>query len=65
MSERPQPMAKKPSIDLELAKKKAAARERRLKKLLKEQQLREEKERLEMEKQNGRPGSDASSSSVR
>jgi len=58
-------MAKKPSIDLELAKKKAAARERRLKKLLKEQQLREEKERLEMEKQNGRPGSDASSSSVR
>lgn len=42
LAQRPQPQSKKPSIDLEQARRRTAARERRLKQQLKEKKLAEQ-----------------------
>ncbi|XP_067933193.1 uncharacterized protein [Watersipora subatra] len=66
MSERTlQPQAKKPSVDLELVKKRAAARERKLRQEQKNRQLEEQVRQLNASAADDRLSSDASSTSLR
>ena len=67
MSARPLPQSKKPSINLEQARKRAAARERKLKQQLKERLLEEEKEKVKEDEDDNedRVESETSSASVR
>lgn len=62
LAPRPQPQAKKPSVDLNLVKKKAAIREQKLKDKRRKEKLEEEQRQQMLEE---RSESEASSSSLR
>lgn len=65
MIERPQPQAKKPSIDLAQAKKRAAARELKLKQEVRRKQMAEAAQAQRVVDAEDRAPSDTSSTSIR